>query len=95
MEIKELGLPIPGERFNFHVTGGTRPTHIEAYIGRKQVLDTECADPPCHAMIFIPDEAGGSELWLVARDTFGNVERKKFIITDTDASAGGVMTMTV
>jgi hypothetical protein len=73
------------------VFGGTRPTHIEVYIGRKRVVDKECPDPPCHESVFIPANARGSELWIIARDTNGNVEQQKIQITDSDASAGGTM----
>ena len=91
MDIRRQGQPQAGEWFNFQVSGGTRPTHIEAYIGRSKVIDKDCPDPPCHESIFIPANARGSELWIIARDTKGNVEQQKIQITDSDASAGGTM----
>jgi hypothetical protein len=91
MNIESLTAPIAGERFKFRVTGGTRPTHIDVYINRQQVLDTECADPPCHEMVFIPQGARGAEIWIVARDTFGNIERRRFEVGESDAGAGGTI----
>ncbi len=91
MEIEVFSQPVAGEGFNFRVTGGTRPTHIEVYIDRRLVLDTECTDPPCHEMVFIPRGTRGAELWIIARDIFGSIEQQKFAILDSDASAGGAM----
>jgi len=91
MNIRNDGEPQAGEQFNFQVSGGTRPTHIEVHINQKKVLDKDCADPPCHESIFIPANARGSEVWIIARDTFGNVEQRRLRVTDSDASAGGTM----
>ena len=91
MQIHSVGQPQAGEHFHFQVTGGTRPTHIEVQIDRNKVLDTDCADPPCHESIFIPANARGSTVWIVARDTNGTIEQLKVRVTDSDASAGGMM----
>lgn len=91
MDIESLSQPYAGERFNFRITGGTRPTRIEVYVGRAKIIDKDCDDPPCHETIAIPPNARGSELWIIARDTEGNVEQRKFQVGDSDASAGGMM----
>ncbi len=91
MEIEVFSQPMAGERFNFRITGGTRPTYIEVYINRRLVMETECSDPPCHEMVFIPHGARGTELWIIARDIFGSIEQQKLAIRDSDASAGGAM----
>lgn len=91
MDIEGMNTPVAGKHFSFRVTGGTRPTFIEAFIDRTQVIDSECADPPCHDMIFIPHEARGAEILIIARDTLGNIEQRMFQVRDYDASAGGTM----
>jgi hypothetical protein len=78
MDIEGFNDPHAGELFHFVVTGGTRPTHIEVYIDRAQVLSKDCADPPCHEMIAIPVGAKGSEVLVIARDALGNVEQHRF-----------------
>lgn len=90
MDIESLSQPFAGELFNFRVTGGTRPTRIEVYIGRLKVIDKECDDPPCHEMVVIPANARGSEVRVIARDTMGNIEERKFQVGDSDTSAGGM-----
>ena len=91
MNIRPMGQPQPGEWFNFQVSGGTRPTQIDVYIDKHKVVAKECDDPPCHEAIFIPQNARGAEMWIVARDTFGNTEQIKLKVTDSDSSAGGTM----
>lgn len=92
MEIEELGLPYAGERFHFTVTQGTGLTNIEVYIDRKELLSKDCPDPPCHEMILVPPGTKGADLWIIARDTHGNTEEKRFTVGESDTSAGGMMT---
>lgn len=85
MDIEGMNTPVAGKHFSFRVTGGTSPTFIEAFIGRTQVMDSECADPPCHDMIFIPHEAIGAEILIIARDILGNNEQHMFQVQDLSA----------
>ena len=91
MDIQSLGQAYAGQWFHFEVSGGTRPTRMEARIDRNQVLFKDCDDPPCHEMIFIPLDARGATVRVIARDMDGNVEEKTFRVVDADTSAGGMM----
>jgi hypothetical protein len=91
MEIEELGLPYAGELFQFMVTHGTGPTHIEAYIDRRKILVADCPDPPCHEMISVPPGTKGADLWIVAEDAHGNAKERRFTIGESDTSAGGTI----
>lgn len=93
MQIEELGPPYAGELFRFTVTGGTRPTHIEVYIDRRQILSTDCPDPPCHEIIVVPPGTRGADLWIIARDAHGNTEQIRFTVGESDTSAGGMMSV--
>lgn len=91
MDIHSLGQAYAGQWFHFEVSGGTGPTRMVAHIDRNQVLFKDCDDPPCHEMIFIPLDARGSKVRIMARDVEGHVEEKTFVVVDADTSAGGAM----
>jgi hypothetical protein len=90
MNIEALGEPNPGQTFNFTVRGGVGKVTIAAYINESQVVfQTECPDPPCHEMVFIPEYASG-QLLVVATDSSGIRAQRVFNIKSL-ISGGGMV----
>jgi hypothetical protein len=89
MNIRTQGLPYAGEDFWFVVEGGTGKTVIEAYIDDRMLLRVECPDPPCHEMMKIPEDTGGSVFRLMAEDSAGHRIEKSFKIGGVETGAGG------
>jgi hypothetical protein len=54
-----------------------------------RLLSEDCPDPPCHEVIDIPADAQGAEVLIIARDTFGKIERRVFKVEGKEA--GGLM----
>jgi hypothetical protein len=89
MEMRDEGLPYAGERFRFTILGGTPVIRIKAYIDSKQVLSTDCPDPPCHEVVQIPAGTRGAILRIVATDRLGSKFEQEYVIAEADR--GGAM----
>jgi hypothetical protein len=92
MDIQAVGEPHPGQVFNFTVRGGSGTARIAAYLNGIQVLQSECPDPPCHEMVFVPTNAFG-QLMIVATDSSGVAQQRVFAIQKA-TSGGGMVSST-
>lgn len=93
MKIEPLGVPYAGEKFEFTIKGDKKPTSLEAYIDRRQILSTDCPDPPCHEMLIVPQGTRGADLLIVARDADGNSVERVFTVVESGYDAGSKMTL--
>ncbi|EIG61245.1 hypothetical protein [Bradyrhizobium sp. WSM1253] len=83
--------PVEGRNFRFTILGGIGVTRITVRLSGKVVHDSDCADPPCHEEMRMPQGVGGAELVVIARDSTGKVLERKFIVGKTEGQAGGAM----
>lgn len=91
MIIENQGLPYAGEPFRFTVADAPGKTKIDVYVNTAHIFKGECPDPPCHETVWIPVGTRGSVLRIMAKDFLGNTIEREFNITESDASAGGMM----
>jgi hypothetical protein len=87
MDIEAFGAPYPAENFSFTVRGGMGRITIAVFLNESQLMQTDCPDPPCHEMVFIPGYASG-QLMIVATDSTGASDQTTFSIKNRLLSGG-------
>jgi hypothetical protein len=80
MDIRHRGEPITNRLFEFQIYGGAKPVNIKVFIGDRLVLNGDCADPPCHESLTVPEYAVNSMLQIIAKDSLGEEITRSFVI---------------
>lgn len=80
MDFRYDSLPVPGHSFSVEVIDFRGGVLIEIFIGGLRVATKECPDPPCHEMLFIPKDADGKTLRIVATGKKHPVQQKSLIL---------------
>jgi len=71
----------------YTVSGGSGLTTISVYINEQLAHRSDCPDPPCHEVLFIPPFATGLMVVAAIDSTGTEVQRTFSIRSETSGSA--------